>query len=79
MCPNHRLLFYTRMADLRLVSLPHIRLHGIFYFVVRLLRHRMTWMKHFDGVLAVANIRGGGEYGKEWHQAAIKQKRQNAL
>lgn len=30
-------------------------------------------------MLAVANIRGGDEYGKEWHSAAIKTKRQVAF
>jgi prolyl oligopeptidase len=30
------------------------------------------------GVFALANIRGGGEFGPEWHQAAIREKRQNA-
>jgi prolyl oligopeptidase len=30
------------------------------------------------GVLVVANIRGGGEFGPGWHQAALKDQRQNA-
>ncbi len=30
------------------------------------------------GVFALADIRGGGEYGREWHLAAIKQNRQKA-
>lgn len=36
-------------------------------------------MAKFDGVIAVAGIRGGGEYGVDWHQAAVKQKRQVAI
>jgi prolyl oligopeptidase len=31
------------------------------------------------GVLVVANIRGGGEFGPGWHQAALQGKRQNAF
>jgi len=27
----------------------------------------------------LANIRGGGEFGPEWHQAAVREKRQNAF
>jgi len=28
---------------------------------------RTVFMKHFDGILCIANIRGGGEYGEDWH------------
>jgi len=30
------------------------------------------------GVYVIANIRGGGEFGPEWHKSALREKRQNA-
>lgn len=35
------------------------------------------WLES-GGVFVLANIRGGGEFGPPWHQAALKEKRQNA-
>lgn len=39
----------------------------------------LLFMESFRGILAFANIRGGGEYGRSWHFAACKEKRQKAL
>jgi prolyl oligopeptidase len=37
-----------------------------------------AWLAQ-GGVYVLANIRGGGEFGPRWHQAALKENRQNAF
>ena len=37
-----------------------------------------NWLKR-DGVYVLANIRGGGEFGPRWHQAALRENRQRAF
>ncbi|KAI5122174.1 hypothetical protein M0805_007071 [Coniferiporia weirii] len=39
----------------------------------------MTFLKHYRAVLAVPNIRGGGEFGDEWHLAGTKERKMNVF
>jgi prolyl oligopeptidase len=41
-------------------------------------RSLLLWLEH-GGVVAIPNIRGGGEYGESWHQAGILASKQNSF
>jgi prolyl oligopeptidase len=42
------------------------------------MRSLLLWLEH-DGVVAVPNIRGGGEYGETWHQGGMLARKQNSF
>jgi len=39
---------------------------------------RLIWLEN-NGIFALANIRGGGEYGENWHKAGIRLNKQNVF
>ena len=41
-------------------------------------RSMYLWMEH-GGVYAVANLRGGAEFGEDWHRAGMLEKKQNVF
>ena len=38
----------------------------------------LVWME-MGGVLAIPNLRGGGEYGEKWHEGGMRERKQNVF
>lgn len=75
--------FQVSRKGLRLDGENPLLLYGYGGFEVSLLPNYIpsvgsAWLEH-GGVYVLANIRGGGEFGPHWHDAARKDKRQNAF
>jgi len=75
-------MFITHKKGLKLDGERPTLLYGYGGFNVSLTpRFRITmipWLEN-DGVYVQANLRGGGEYGEEWHDAGIKMQKQNVF
>jgi len=75
-------MFIVHKAGLKLNGKNPTLLYGYGGFNVSLTpgysTSRLVWME-MGGVLAIPNIRGGGEYGKAWHLAGTKAQKQNVF
>ncbi len=75
-------LFITARKDLKLDGNHPVLLYGYGGFNIPLTPSfsisRVGWLE-MGGVFAMANLRGGGEYGKDWHKAGTKLQKQNVF
>jgi prolyl oligopeptidase len=75
-------MFITHRKGLRLDGNNPTYLYGYGGFDVSMTPSfsvaHLVWME-MGGVYAMANLRGGNEYGEEWHKAGMKLKKQNVF
>jgi prolyl oligopeptidase len=75
-------MFITHKKGLKLDSNNPTILYGYGGFGVSLTPSfsisRIVWLE-MGGVYAIPNLRGGGEYGEDWHQAGTKFNKQNVF
>lgn len=75
-------MFIVHRKDLDIVEGAPTLLYGYGGFNISVLpQYKPAWMSWIKagGVFASANIRGGGEYGKEWHDAGRLNNKQNVF
>ena len=75
--------FIIHKKDLTLNGKNPTLLYGYGGFEYALTPHYLgvtgkVWLEK-GGVYVLSNIRGGGEYGPEWHQSVVKEKRQKVF
>ncbi len=75
-------MFLTHKKGLKPTSQTPVLLYGYGGFNIAMTPgfkpHYVAWAE-MGGIFAVANLRGGGEYGDQWHRAGMKDKKQNVF
>ncbi len=75
-------MFLTYKKGLKLNGANPTLLYGYGGFDINVTPYfsvaNLVWLE-MGGVYAVATLRGGGEYGEDWHQAGMKLKKQNVF
>ncbi|XP_016341534.1 prolyl endopeptidase-like [Sinocyclocheilus anshuiensis] len=76
-------MFLVHARDIERDSSHPVFLHGYGGFENSIQPYYNTayllFIRHLGGILAVANIRGGGEYGQTWHKAGTLGSKQNCF
>jgi prolyl oligopeptidase len=75
-------MFVVRRKDLPLSRDTPALLYGYGGFNVSMTpafsARAVVWLEH-GGVYAIPNLRGGGEYGEDWHKDGMREKKQNVF
>ncbi len=75
-------MFITMRKGIALDGSHPTLLYGYGGFNISLLPHysstAIAWLE-MGGIYAVPNLRGGGEYGQQWHLAGTKERKQNVF
>lgn len=76
-------MFLVHNKDFALDSSNPCLLYGYGGFNIQITStfniNRLIWLKNFNGLFAVANIRGGGELGQNWHDSGRLLNKQNCF